>query len=81
VGISLSLDLLLSGSHGDETKDGGVYSLVDVVVCSLGHHLRATKEKISLLKKLWSHGISCTAIDISEVRPSDSISRIGFQGL
>lgn len=65
VGISLSLDLLISGCQEEWIKVSGMSRQVDVIVCSLGHHLR-TKEKIDLLKRFWSHGISSSAIDNSE---------------
>jgi len=63
VGVSISLDKLISGLESEELERfRGGSRIVEVVICSMGHHA-LSREKISIMKDFWAHGISCTCLD------------------
>ena len=68
VGISISLDKLISGIEMDDTtlELKGFRGSVDVIICSFGNY-SLKREKVSLMKEFWSLGISCILLDASEV--------------
>lgn len=67
VGISISFDKLVAGYDGEDCAEWNRVGTraVDVVICSVGHPL--TKEKLELMRELWSHGIRCYVLECSQV--------------
>ncbi|ODM97010.1 Eukaryotic translation initiation factor 2-alpha kinase 4 [Orchesella cincta] len=65
VGISISFDKLVAGYDGEDCSEWQRRGTVDAVICSVGHHPLA-KEKLELMKELWTHGIKCTVLECSQ---------------
>lgn len=68
VGISISFDKLVAGYDGEDCSEWNRVGTraVDVIICSVGHPL--SKEKLELMRELWSHGIKCAVLECSHVK-------------